>query len=321
VYISVGLIYSHFVENYDLIDSCYFVANTVLLIGYGGLAFTHKPMNMLFACGYILIGLFVTALCTGTVLKASVDKTNRDIQRRIASMLIASGKHASPFMLAWEALRFRLVYLLLGYAFLIGLGTVMISELEKLTVIEAFYFVVVSVSTLGFGDYECETKAGKAFASVYLPIGVFATAAVFSSLASIPFLIKQAEEEHSVLEEYGLALTVSSFDILEKSHELEKLGIQSHHGRVTRNEFILWLLVKLGKADIADIKHCGQAFDLMDTDGDGVIDFAKVELIKKRAVESPTYRRVRRLVSTMEVGTQERKRRQSSSLSSSLLPE
>ncbi len=54
----------------------------------------------------------------------------------------------------------------------IGLGTVFYHFTEKLSWIDSFYFSVVTLATVGYGDIVPQTPAGKLFTSFYILIGI-----------------------------------------------------------------------------------------------------------------------------------------------------
>ena len=68
----------------------------------------------------------------------------------------------------------RHVYrLLLGFAvFMITLGTVVYHIVEKFSWLNAYYFSVVTLATVGYGDYVPHTPFGKIFTTFYIFSGV-----------------------------------------------------------------------------------------------------------------------------------------------------
>lgn len=68
----------------------------------------------------------------------------------------------------------RHVYRLLVAAALITLctGTVVYHFVEKLSWVNAYYFSVVTLSTVGYGDIVPHTNAGKIFTTFYIFVGV-----------------------------------------------------------------------------------------------------------------------------------------------------
>lgn len=60
--------------------------------------------------------------------------------------------------------------LILG--FLVSLGTVAYEFLEGWNFIDAFYFSIVTLATVGYGDHYPVTTIGKLFTTVYIMVGV-----------------------------------------------------------------------------------------------------------------------------------------------------
>jgi voltage-gated potassium channel Kch len=73
-----------------------------------------------------------------------------------------------------EAVRIRHQFRLVGAATLVTLatGVVMMHYLEDLSFIDALYFSVVSLTTVGYGDFTPQTTGGKLFVIFYLIIGI-----------------------------------------------------------------------------------------------------------------------------------------------------
>jgi voltage-gated potassium channel len=51
-------------------------------------------------------------------------------------------------------------------------GTAFCSLAEGLRVVDAFYFSVVTLTTVGYGDFAPETDVGKLFTAVYVLLGI-----------------------------------------------------------------------------------------------------------------------------------------------------
>jgi len=76
------------------------------------------------------------------------------------------------------------VFFAIGWlALLTAVGTVGFRLLEELSWIEAFYFTVVTISTVGFGDVVPVTLGGRLFASLLIISGVGTAVYVFSVVA------------------------------------------------------------------------------------------------------------------------------------------
>lgn len=54
----------------------------------------------------------------------------------------------------------------------ISVGTIFYHFFEKLTWIDAFYFSVTTLTTVGYGDLAPKTDFGKVFTSIYILVGI-----------------------------------------------------------------------------------------------------------------------------------------------------
>ena len=61
--------------------------------------------------------------------------------------------------------------LLILYGFLLAIGTAFYARVEGWKVLDAMYFCVVTLATVGFGDLAPRTSLGKVFTIVYVMIG------------------------------------------------------------------------------------------------------------------------------------------------------
>jgi voltage-gated potassium channel len=65
---------------------------------------------------------------------------------------------------------FRAIALMVGL--LLVLGTVFYSRVEGWSALDALYFSVITLTTVGYGDFAPRTAAGKIFTMVYLIMGI-----------------------------------------------------------------------------------------------------------------------------------------------------
>jgi len=66
----------------------------------------------------------------------------------------------------------QFVSLALLAAVAIASGTGFYTLVEGLRVVDAFYFSVVTLTTVGYGDFAPKTDAGKLFTAVYVLVGI-----------------------------------------------------------------------------------------------------------------------------------------------------
>jgi voltage-gated potassium channel Kch len=81
---------------------------------------------------------------------------------------------------------------------MVGLGTIVMRLVEKLSWVDAFYFSVVSLTTVGYGDITPTSDFAKLFVSFYILIGIGIIAAFASNLvknAVAKRVIKQSDQQ------------------------------------------------------------------------------------------------------------------------------
>lgn len=89
-----------------------------------------------------------------------------------------------PQMSLEEARKVRRNFTYLGVVtfITIAIGTVMMSYLEDLSLLNAIYFSVVALTTVGFGDIYPVTVGGKIFVMIYLLVGIGILAAFANNI-------------------------------------------------------------------------------------------------------------------------------------------
>lgn len=70
---------------------------------------------------------------------------------------------------------------LIGLA-VVGVGTVFYHIVEKLSYLDALYFSVITLTTIGYGDIVPKTPAGKVFTIFYVLIGISLLAGIANYL-------------------------------------------------------------------------------------------------------------------------------------------
>lgn len=68
-------------------------------------------------------------------------------------------------------LRIQISAAVSAIVFLLGLGTVVYHFLEKWTWVQSFYFSVVTLGTVGYGDLVPTTELSRLFTALYIIVG------------------------------------------------------------------------------------------------------------------------------------------------------
>lgn len=193
VYIIVGIgIYLFQCKNFrgtttfKPVDALYFSVVTLCTIGYGDIV-PNTSFTKLYTCAFILVGFgFIDILLNGlvtyvldrqeTVLLSAVDENTLNSTFRTYMIDVQKGR---------MRIRIKVALALAVVIFCIAIGTVAAHFLEKLSWVDSFYLSVISVTTVGYGDYSFSTLKGRCFAIVWLLVSTLAVARAFLYLTEL----------------------------------------------------------------------------------------------------------------------------------------
>jgi hypothetical protein len=101
----------------------------------------------------------------------------------------------------WNASRDQAMHgLFLGVGLILLVGTTFYSTVEDWRLIDAFYFSITTLTTVGYGDFAPKTDAGKLFTVVYLVIGLGAIATFVTTVIQRAPLWQKAEARLGIIE-------------------------------------------------------------------------------------------------------------------------
>lgn len=83
--------------------------------------------------------------------------------------------------IATEDAEFRSLTIIVGTLLLIG--TIFYHQVEGWSWLDSLYFCVITLATVGYGDFSPQTAAGKIFTMIYILLGIGALVAVLTRLA------------------------------------------------------------------------------------------------------------------------------------------
>jgi len=148
-----------------------------------------------------------------------------------------------------KKLRRRMIYLLLAITVAIVLGTLGFHLIEGWTLINSLYVAVQTVTTVGYGDVSPSTQSGRAFAILFMLVGV---GTVFYALTSIV----QAVVESEVLATLGSR---------RRYRELKKV----------KNHFIICGAGRIGSRIIRELQRLKAHFIVIEQDAQKIADLTE----------------------------------------------
>ncbi|KAF7849096.1 hypothetical protein BT93_L1250 [Corymbia citriodora subsp. variegata] len=259
-------------ETHPVVDALYFCIVTMCTIGYGDIT-PNSTATKMFSIMFVLVGFgFIDILLSGMVsyvldlqesylLRAAQERKERKEKED------AGGSYLIDLKKGRMRIRMK-VALALGVVVLcIGIGVAAMHFIERLGWLDSFYFSVMSVTTVGYGDHAFTSLPGRIFASIWLLVSTLAVARAFLFLAEARVDKRQRRIAKWVL---GHDMTVAEFlaaDI-------------DNNGFVSKSEYVIYKLKEMGKVSEKDILQICNKFDRLDTGNCGKISLA--DLIRSR---------------------------------------
>ncbi|KAL2651639.1 hypothetical protein R1flu_019767 [Riccia fluitans] len=263
------------IETVGWIDALYFCIVTMCTIGYGDIT-PETPAAKILSCALVLVGFgFIDALMGGLVTFVL------DRQENMILNVVVDGRHevAKGYVLNAEkgTMRIRLkVFLAVGTVLgSIAVGAFFLHFVEDLLWIDSFYVTVISITTVGYGDFSFQTKWGRLFAALWLLLCTLGVARAFLFLAEARVQKRQRHFARKMLQSKMTATDMMDADI-------------DNDGHVSTSEYVVYKLKAMRKINKKDIVDIVKQFEQLDSAGIGKITMTQLlEAEAEAARQSP----------------------------------
>ncbi|XP_062206601.1 two-pore potassium channel 2-like [Phragmites australis] len=258
LYISIGvLVYMTNVEGFKgkstfkLVDALYFTIISLCTIGYGDIV-PCTNFTKVFTCLFLLVGIRFVDITLNGLLTNVLDK-----QRTVLLSTMDDNKLNKVFdtyMIDVKRKkskgRMKVLVALGVVAGSISICTIIVHEVEGLSWIDSFYLSVISVTTVGYGDYSFSTTAGRLSATVCLLVSTLAVAKAFLFLTDL-----RMDKRNRRTTKW----------ILQKKMDNEPLVADlGNDAAVSKSDFMIYKLREMGKIDEKDIAMISDQFSQLD---------------------------------------------------------
>ena len=213
VYLGVGAVIFYLVGNQvkgqktdGILDAVYFTIVTMTTVGYGDLV-PNSDLTKLLACAFVFSGMALVGLILGKAADYLVEKQEVLL---VKSMHMHQKVGQREILKEVEVNRTRYKFLLAFFLLLILIiaGTIFLVTVEKLDIIDAFYCVCSTLTTLGYGDKSFSTQAGRIFAVVWILAGTISLAQVFLYIAEL-----NTESRQKAITKWVLTRKMTNLDL------------------------------------------------------------------------------------------------------------
>jgi len=254
-YIGVGVIaYSYLFEDWPILDSVYFAVTTFSTVGYGDLA-PSSEQSKIFTIFYILWGVigvaFIIEDAGEKIVNAqlrAVDKvrgTKRHLERHGQTNIDHTLKYLVP----------------LFFSLCVPVIVILGSLGSQWSLTEMIYFVVVTGTTVGYGDFSATSPGEKLFSIIFIPISVGAIGCAIGQMISM-----KTEGKLSNNNKNSKMITPDDIEAMDKINK----------GQLSRQDFIEYMLVHSHDISPEVLAVLNGKFDKLDEDDHGMVNTSTI---------------------------------------------
>lgn len=239
-----------------ILDSLYFCIVTMTTVGYGDLvpdSFTTK----LLACAFVFSGMALVGLILSRAADYLVEKQETLMVKAI-HINHTVGTTEMMKEIETNGVKYKFLMVTTFLVLLMLTGTVFLYKVENLNLIDSFYCVCSTITTLGYGDKSFSTEGGRVFAVFWILTSTICLGQFFLSLAEL-----NAEHRQRALVKWVLTRRTEKIDL--EAADLDEDGV------VSAAEFVIYKLKEMGKISQEDIALVMEEFEDLDADQSGTL--------------------------------------------------
>ncbi|XP_008244583.1 PREDICTED: two-pore potassium channel 1 [Prunus mume] len=276
-YLGIGTICFYLVRNQikgkktnGVLDAVYFCIVTMTTVGYGDLV-PNSILSKLLACAFVFTGMALVGLILSKAADYLVEK--QEILLVKALHMHEKVGHIQVLKDAeTNSLKYKCIVALILLLVLISAGTIFLATVEKLDLVDAFYCVCSTITTLGYGDKSFSTQAGRVFAIFWILTGTICLAQFFLYIAEL-----NSQSRQRALVKWVLSRRTTKLDL--EAADLDGDGV------VGAAEFIIYKLKEMGKISQEDIRLVMEEFEDLDVDQSGTLSTSDIVLAQPPSTE------------------------------------
>ncbi|KAL8150703.1 hypothetical protein V2J09_020511 [Rumex salicifolius] len=278
IYLGLGTVFFYMVglhiqgkKTNGIVDALYFCVVTMTTVGYGDLV-PDTVLAKLLACAFVFAGVALVGLILSKSADYLVEKQEALLVR---ALHVPHGVVSNQFVKEIEVSRVKYKCLLTVTALLMlmFIGTAVLYVVERKSVIDAFYCVCCTITTLGYGDHSFSTEGGRIFAVFWILTSTVCLGQFFFYIAELNSEFRQRE-----LVNWVMNRRVTHQDL--EAADLDNDGV------VDVAEFVLYKLKEMGKISNEDISMVMAEFEDLDVDQSGTLSVSDISLAQSDPPEN-----------------------------------
>lgn len=270
IYLSISTVCFYLVRNqisgektYGVLDAVYFCIVTMTTVGYGDLV-PNSTTTKLLSCAFVFSGMALIGLSLSRAADCLVE--NQEILL-VKALHLRQKANSMEILKEMETnrVRYRCIILSILLVVLIASGTIFLTSVEKMEIVDAFYCVCSTITTLGYGDKSFSTPAGRTFAIFWILTSTICLAQLLFAFAEL-----YTESRQRSLVRWVLTRRTTTADL--EAADLDDDGV------VGAAEFVIFKLKEMGKINQEDISLILAEFKNLDVDESGTLSTSDIYL-------------------------------------------
>jgi len=293
IYSAVGIMLLSFLEGWPFLTSFYVMVQVVTTIGYGDFT-VQSSICKIYLAFYAIIVLTIFAYYINLCWEKIANQQSEFLRTYMRNIEGTEDAGLSDDELKNKYGSFNaLMSALLLFVLTLGTATVFFRLVEHCTCsyglqsapgckdpdfatclatggyvkgsIDAFYMSAITMTTVGFGDYQPRTHAGRIFAIIWMPISVAVAANMVGAFAAYFF----EERQSSFLSARDAVdhIADSTFRKIDRDGS----------GLLSRGEFLSFMLLKYGGVSEDLLNEINKEYDKIDVNKTNKVSFEMVQ--------------------------------------------
>jgi len=282
------LSYHHLEPTWSYYDSIYFATVTMSTVGYGDLA-PSSSASMVVTLMFIFVGIIVVfsqvAAFMNRIGIGPLFRKSRELAEWMFPMQTVDldGDGHSDFEVPRHPLIFYSKNLILPIVVLqliqMGFAALFVLVEPGWTYGIAVYHCYITATTVGYGfdmvdehgSFSITTDGGKMLASAHILISVGLLATLISDIDDL------RSKRQKMLERRDVLVKRLNPDLFKDLSTIDEKLRRPHRDTITKGEFVIGMLLKLGHFDEQDMEPFLKQFEVLDTDGSGTLTMDEIE--------------------------------------------
>lgn len=286
-YVAVGVLVMMHGGGWGFITSLYVITQITTTIGYGDITMQTDNMR-LFMTFYVLLGIVFVSNVLNDVGNAALECESEAMRQKLVNRKdskIAGQKHVPSKAEQYKL--YRLGLAVAFFAFFVISWMIFFATYESCSCsygvtgvegcdasnctttdaqtknwIQGFYMAVITMTTVGFGDFTPQSELGRVLGSWFMFFGVLSSANMVTAIGATIDAYKKKKDQLG-----GVKMTSAIFDQMDLNQD----------GLIGKGEFLQFVLLKEGVITQDTVDQVQELYEAMDKDDSGGITLEEME--------------------------------------------